>query len=41
MTEMRNLTGGYQVAFVFFASAVTLASLLVLAAAPPRTLPPQ
>jgi sugar phosphate permease len=36
-----DLTGGYQGAFVFFASAVTLASLLVLAAVPPRTLTPQ
>ena len=31
-----DLTGGYQGAFVFFAGAVTLASLLVLAAVPPR-----
>jgi len=36
-----DLTGGYQGAFVFFASAVTLASLLVLAAVPPRPLTPQ
>jgi OFA family oxalate/formate antiporter-like MFS transporter len=32
-----DLTGGYHGAFVFFASAVTLASLLVLAAVPPRS----
>jgi sugar phosphate permease len=32
-----DLTGGYNGAFVFFASAVTLASLLVLAAVPPRS----
>lgn len=31
-----DLTGGYHGAFVFFASAVTLASLLVLAAVPPQ-----
>jgi MFS transporter, OFA family, oxalate/formate antiporter len=31
-----DLTGGYHGAFAFFASAVTLASLLVLAAVPPR-----
>jgi len=31
-----DLTGGYHGAFVFFAGAVTLASLLVLAAVPPR-----
>jgi MFS transporter, OFA family, oxalate/formate antiporter len=32
-----DLTGGYHGAFVFFAGAVTLASLLVLAAVPPRS----
>lgn len=32
-----DLTGGYHGAFVFFASAVALASLLVLAAVPPRS----
>jgi OFA family oxalate/formate antiporter-like MFS transporter len=32
-----DLTGGYHGAFVFFASAVSLASLLVLAAVPPRS----
>ena len=32
-----DLTGGYHGAFVFFASAVTVASLLVLAAVPPRS----
>jgi MFS family permease len=32
-----DLTGGYHGAFVFFAGTVTLASLLVLAAVPPRS----